>query len=196
MPTVMQGVLDFRSNGNMESLLAATLGAIEPLRYNARNLWLYLTKKGKHYPTIEFRQHQGTLDPERVVKWIKTVVGIIDFAETDRDFADRNRVMELLFKVPQEKWQKDGSENDLLREERHGPIPAESSWTVIHLFRAMGLNEQADYYSTRLNQVYGTRPKTRVTVWRWEYEELKQQGKISNDDFHQQHKLHCNGSRQ
>ena len=106
----------------MESLLAATLGALEPLRYNARNLWLFLTKKGKYFPTNEFRQHQGTLDPERVTQWIKTVVGIINFAETDG-----KRLMELLHKALEEKWQKDGSEYDLLREDRHGPIPVEGT---------------------------------------------------------------------
>lgn len=32
--------------------------------------------------TVEFRQHEGTLDPERVAMWIRSCVGLLEFSET------------------------------------------------------------------------------------------------------------------
>lgn len=134
------------------------------MRYNVSNLVKYLQDEDEPsnsgIPTIEFRQHEGTLDAQRVVQWCSTVVGIINFVDT----ADQVYLRNLLLKVVDETWQKEGYLKDVFQQDKFGPIPAEGSFTVIDLFRYMHLNEQAKFYSSRLNPVVGRPPIARSTV--------------------------------
>jgi len=75
--------------------------------------------------TIEFRQHASTLDGEETVMWIKTVVGLLEFAR-DVDEVQFTKLMIEFAEV--------------------GP----EEFTVVQLLRKIGLKEQASYYSTRL----------------------------------------------
>jgi hypothetical protein len=193
MPTLMQGVLELLKKDDMLELMTAVCYTWKDksMRYNSFNMFQLLNKKKRgrlwrhHKRTIEFRQHEGTLEPERVVQWVKTVVGIINVVDT----TGQDSLKHLLRKVEDEKWTKEGSAKDAKKQEQFGPIPAEGSWTIIDLFRYMHLHEQADYYQDKLNQVVGTRPEPRLTVWKWEYEEPKSKGRISDDEFQKQHKL-------
>jgi hypothetical protein len=81
---------------------------------------------------------------------MQAVVGIINFVDT----VDQDSIMKLFLKVREEKWKKEGYPKDAFRD-NFGPSPAESSFTVIDLFRYMHLDEQADFYSSRLNAVAG-----------------------------------------
>ncbi|KAH6669358.1 putative amidoligase enzyme-domain-containing protein, partial [Halenospora varia] len=47
----------------------------------AYNMWNLLVGIGDK-KTIEFRQHESTLDPERVVNWIRFCVGLVEYAES------------------------------------------------------------------------------------------------------------------
>lgn len=64
-----------------------------------------------------------------------------------------------------------------------------NKWTVIDLFRSINLYKQADYYQGKLNPVVAASPEPRPTVWKWEYEELRSQGRISDDEYQKQHQL-------
>jgi len=118
------------------------------MRYNVSNLVKYLQDEGRPnnsgMPTIEFRQHEGTLDAQRVVQWCSTVVGVINFVDT----ADQVYLRKLLLKVVDETWQKESYPKDVFQQDKFGPIPAEGSFTVIDLLRYMHLNEQANFYSS------------------------------------------------
>jgi hypothetical protein len=83
------------------------------------NLSLFLENQGNpfnnlHPRTIEFPQHEGTLEPERIVQWIKALVGIINFVDT----ADRDSLNRLFRKVEEEKWQKEGYPKDAYMEKQ------------------------------------------------------------------------------
>lgn len=77
------------------------------VRYNSTNMLDFCRDKGK-VPTIEFRQHEGTLNPDDVVQWIKTVVGIVNYVDTESDA----NVDALLERVRDEKWVKQGDGKD------------------------------------------------------------------------------------
>ena len=73
------------------------------MRYNALNLSLFLENQGNpfnnlHPRTIECRQHEGTPELERIVQWIKALVGIINFVDT----ADRDSFTRLFRKAKEE----------------------------------------------------------------------------------------------
>jgi hypothetical protein len=54
------------------------------LAYHMGNL-LYDPTVHEYYPnkkTVEFRQHESTLDPERVANWARLCVGLVEFADT------------------------------------------------------------------------------------------------------------------
>jgi hypothetical protein len=139
----------------------------------------------KHIPTVEFRRHEATLDSRRVVEWIQTIVGIIDFVDT----ADQDYLMKLFLKVGEEKWQKEGYPKGAFQQDKFGPIPAEGSLTVVDLLKYMHLNEQADFYSSRLNAVVGKEPHYRPTVYEWEYEKDHSHGRLTDEGYHKQHEL-------
>jgi hypothetical protein len=80
--------------------------------------------------TVEFRQHEGTLDSARVIAWIATVAGLVDFATA----ADIGRLEDLL--TAQAELQDSGG----------------LSYSVTELFRAIGLTESATYYEQHLAQ--------------------------------------------
>ncbi|PVH68781.1 hypothetical protein DL98DRAFT_629026 [Cadophora sp. DSE1049] len=98
-------------------------------------------------PTIEFRQHEGTMDGERITQWIKLVVGMVSFIENEEfgTFVDL-----LMIATDKEKWKKLGDGQDAQKEAEMGPIPADGALTIIDLLRHIGLNEQADYYHDKV----------------------------------------------
>jgi hypothetical protein len=96
--------------------------------------------------TLEFRQHEGTLDPERIINWIKTVVGIVDFV---RDTSSKPFLELLAVSTESEKWEKLGDGLDSKREAEMGPISAEGNFTIMDLLAHMGLWEPYEYYQNR-----------------------------------------------
>jgi hypothetical protein len=85
VPTLKQGIVELLKKDKMEDLLEAVNGTgygttpAKNVRYNSTNMLDFCKDKGK-VPTIEFRQHEGTLNPDDVVQWIKTVVGSVSNA--------------------------------------------------------------------------------------------------------------------
>lgn len=108
------------------------------------------TQRGKETDgdghTIEFRQHAGTLDGEAICMWVRVLAGIIDFVE---DASPESYVELIGALLRAETWEKEYDGRDDEREEMYGPIPAESSFTIIDLLNHINLKEEATYYESR-----------------------------------------------
>jgi hypothetical protein len=102
--------------------------------------------RGYYKPTIEFRQHIGTLDSKAVAVWLKTVAGIVNFIRG----VDPLSFHELISITEQEEWQKLGDGLNDERQSAMGPILAENGFTAIDLLEKIGLQESANYYRNRL----------------------------------------------
>jgi hypothetical protein len=96
--------------------------------YNARNLRLSLTGiEMTSKVTIEFRQHESTLDGDRVINWVKTVVGLLEFADNCDPFFVAAFVTEYAFLM-------DAGEKNL--------------YMIVDLLRDIGLDGPATYYES------------------------------------------------
>jgi hypothetical protein len=82
--------------------------------------------------TIEFRQHEGTLDNDRVAAWVMTVSGLLEFAQRIDDAA----LMEMLTQ-------------HMSQEERGN----EGNYGVIQLFRDIGLEQSAAFYQRTIEHL-------------------------------------------
>ena len=91
-----------------------------------RNLWLGKLHDTK--ATLEFRQHEGTLDGPRTVSWVQTVVGLCEFA----DDCDRFFLAAFLMEHAE-------------LEDLGGKV-----YEIVDLLRDIGLGEPAEFYSSDL----------------------------------------------
>lgn len=89
--------------------------------------------------TIEFRQHAGTLEPERVQAWIQTVGGIVDWCRRVTDKAYSELV--------------EDSAEQMDQGNVYAPGPA------VELLKAIGLKEPANFYQKRLKKNNGKEPE-------------------------------------
>jgi hypothetical protein len=107
---------------------------------------------------VEFRQHTGTINAERIKIWIETVVGIVEKVETmsSRDLAV------LLSMQKFERWQMMEDGKDVEREKEFGPLWAEKKFTIVHLLEHLGLYEPALFYMNKWKVVKRTKPVMRV----------------------------------
>jgi hypothetical protein len=83
--TSMQRVVEILKIDNMKELTEAVGNwySNKNMKYNALDL-LYLclnTPDAKR--TVEFRQHESTVDVEQIIQWIKTTVGVVNFVHTE-----------------------------------------------------------------------------------------------------------------
>ncbi|EKD16654.1 hypothetical protein MBM_05123 [Drepanopeziza brunnea f. sp. 'multigermtubi' MB_m1] len=98
-------------------------------------------------PTIEFRQHEGTLDGVRIAAWIRALTGLLDFVESE----DYDSLVDLLTTVSlAEKWTKRGDGKDTEREAEMGPALADGPFTIIELFQHCGMDHAATYYGDKV----------------------------------------------
>jgi hypothetical protein len=80
--------------------------------------------------TVEFRQHEGTLDGERAVGWIRTVAGIVDWVEDQDALSLVDFLMHAAAHVDSE-------------------MAGSRPYDVIRLFEDMGLKELAECWRCR-----------------------------------------------
>jgi hypothetical protein len=97
----------------------------------------------KHLPTIEFRQHRGTMDDVEVTIWITLVLGIVDYCQR----VDIGEFDNLLLNILPEHWLKKGN-GDIVGKEC-SIVPVQGRFTAIDLLRRIGLAEAAIYYLGR-----------------------------------------------
>jgi hypothetical protein len=86
--------------------------------------------------TVEFRQHEGTLNGERVLIWIRTVVRLVEFA-SGAEF-NPAAFTELLLIAQYEE----------IEEKSESPL-CENGFTVIDLLKCLGLYRSALFYQQR-----------------------------------------------
>lgn len=110
--------------------------------------------------TIEFRQHEGTIDPVRILNWIKVCHGIVAYIQ----HLPPVQLFSIIELAQLEMWEKSFSEQENTELEKElGPILADGDFTVIDLLHLIGLPEQAKYYETKwkthkLPEKYKTSP--------------------------------------
>lgn len=93
------------------------------LGYNIDNL----SRSISECKTFEFRQHCGTLSPDRITAWVNVCAGLVEFADTVED--------ELL--------------EPFLRSHVNDEL---EDYTVIDLLRAIGRPGEAEFYDQRIRE--------------------------------------------
>lgn len=83
-------------------------------------------------PTIQFRQHEGTLDPKRVRNWVSLLMGIVEFC---RDIDSYSFDYLLIRATSLEQWEKRGDETDAENGALYGRISTADGgeWSIIDL---------------------------------------------------------------
>lgn len=76
--------------------------------------------------TVEFRGHEGTMDPERITNWINVCVGLVEFADSV-DPGEFNKFL----------W---------------SHVDDEKDFTVIDLLKAIGRPAEAQCYAKRFQE--------------------------------------------
>ncbi|KAI9811729.1 MAG: hypothetical protein M1827_005274 [Pycnora praestabilis] len=82
----------------------------------------------RHYRTVEFRQHAGTLDPDRITNWIQFVAGLVRWAHWAWIFG----CLPLVSKYA-------------------GTDEAFETFSVLDLMREVGLGALVPYYKDKVN---------------------------------------------
>jgi hypothetical protein len=99
--------------------------------------------------TVEFRQHEATLEAGAVTMWIKTLIGITTWLRHASDC----EVQALLSIAEHEKWAAQGKKGGLHDAEMmqwYGPAFADKEFTFIGLLARLQLWEAAEYYDGKL----------------------------------------------
>lgn len=163
----------FKESQMVEMLRAVSgEGSSRYMAYNVATIIDLLTEDryDKAKPTVEFRQHEGTLDGNRIVQWVSLWCGVIKFLET----AQPTTITKLLKLATNEKWTKTGDPSlDDRNEWKYGKIPAEDNFTIINLLERIGVQESADFYRTRTYPIEGTPPLCPVARYKWKHEERR-----------------------
>ncbi|CAD6447143.1 5cb94048-d37f-4b97-8694-34cfa5aeb18a [Sclerotinia trifoliorum] len=101
--------------------------------------------------TIEFRGHEGTLDPEGVENWTRLLVGLVKYTR-DPDMLEFGS---LLQRVTGEKWVKEFLDTKATGE-RYGlggkmfrPVFGQTWCGLVDFLRLLGLDSPANYYEKR-----------------------------------------------
>ncbi|TVY67458.1 hypothetical protein LSUE1_G009777 [Lachnellula suecica] len=118
-------------------------------------------------PTIEFRQHEGSLDVASVIAWIQTVAGIVDFCMTSST-ATSMKLLNVV--IEHETWEKLGDGLDDEREAKLGPILADRDFTAIHLLEALKLWGPALHYTKKGLFRHEMKKSTKEKTEMWQYE--------------------------
>ncbi len=205
LPSVLDGLIELEKAKDSIELIM-TLNTIESSRfqaYNLQTLRLFLNPGSNPFgnthgamETIEFRQHEGTLDVERILNWVRLIGEVTQKLEGMLE----SEFQILLQKVKLEMWEKQGwttriivlpkrekrvdekspidgndqtievvdNSEDVHKETRLGKIAAESTFTIIDLLRYLDLNYLADYFQTKpLHRVVGKRQRKRMSWKDW-----------------------------
>ncbi|CZS96714.1 uncharacterized protein RCO7_02571 [Rhynchosporium graminicola] len=142
-------------------------------------------------PTIEFRQHDGTMDSERIVQWVQLLVGTLKYIENE-DYSAYVRFLSTI--ADQEKWEKTGDGKDGEREAEKGPTLADDEFPIIDLLHYIGLSEQAAYFNDKVYK-HDIPPQKRCVQTRytsgvdWKYERGPAGANRESDEYKRADKL-------
>lgn len=90
-------------------------------------------------PTVEFRQHKGTIEAEEVCNWIKIVCGVVGFCSDVKTRTLYGRIMKEQMML--QKGNTKAADNIVVEVD---------VFTMIELLEWMGMRDSADYYRGRL----------------------------------------------
>ncbi|PVH85775.1 hypothetical protein DL98DRAFT_650725 [Cadophora sp. DSE1049] len=162
LPTIYEGIellLDCEDTTTLLNLARAE-GSHKHMAYNPINV-LEFEDRYCSLPTIEFRQHEGTVDGERIMHWISTIVGIISRLE---QIAPSELQELVLSQVEREFWRDvQGIAVNSASQRNLGSIPVQRPFTAIGLLKWLDLDDQATYYRDRLFPVTSTQAITTAT---------------------------------
>lgn len=111
-------------------------------------------KKKPDKPTVEFRQHEGTVEGERVECWIRTLGGVILWLDDKDVDVDPDILMNLMHDNVGE-WK---TARGRIEREDKGPEARDTygigdggeSFTIVDLLKRLRLEEEAELYRRRL----------------------------------------------
>jgi len=168
-PSILAGIVEFYKCQDLESLLNKAFCCVKGkfTAFNSGNDLCWVREPHRfHKPTIECRQHEGTLDGKRITQWVKFLAGLVQALEN----ISPESFTGLLKLAQSEKWEKAGK--DKMANEKNqaqfGPIPAESTLTIVDILEYLGLKESADYYRNRLFPVPGKDKWEALPVFTWD----------------------------
>lgn len=128
----LKRILELRTQGATLSIvrLMSCEGKSSRLAYNVHHLneSAIIDAEEMSRRTIEFRGHEGTMDPDRILNWVNVCLGLVEFADT----VDSDSLEKFL-------WSHIDDE--------------EEAFDVIDLLRAIGRPAEADFYSKRFQEV-------------------------------------------
>lgn len=172
IPSGVTGALDLYDIGNIESLRDQVIdvsGYLKNSQVGICGIASAASDPEHKKKTVEWRQHEGTFDGEKVVKWIETVVGVMYFV---RD-APSGYFFDVVSLALFETWWKEGDGRDGEREEEFGRVLAEGGLPIDRLLGLLMLEEQAGYYRgnwNRLDKIRAKDAKKSRMVWDYERE--------------------------
>ena len=168
LPSILAGIVEFYKCEDLESLLNKALCCVRSkfTAFNSSNALCWVKEPYRfHKPTIECRQHEGTLDGERIAQWVKLLAGLVQALE----IISPESFTGLLKLAQNEKWEKAGNDKvaDNKNQAEFGPLHAESTLTVADILGYLGMMESAEYYSIRLFPVLGRDKWEPLPVFTW-----------------------------
>ena len=168
MPNPQLGLHEIKKASSTEELLDLMIYPYDTDRgkyraFNLKPLRAWLKDPNSSIPTIEFRQHAGSLDGEEISNWITLSVGIVQYCQKVEDV----QFERLLNFAELELWEKQGNNSDIVNEQKYGRIPAEDKFTIIHLLGHIGLRSSEAYYTRR--RIYPVSGK-KQRYWTYPYE--------------------------
>lgn len=137
-PTLSENIMSWLEIDTAEKLQQQSPGSTKYCTYNFKNVFANLLNKDAYSskPTIEFRQHEATLDPVATKHWVNVCVGIVKYT---REFVNPGEFMDLLAEASRE--------DDAAAK---GKEICKSSFTVLDLMERIGIpKETVAYYAER-----------------------------------------------
>jgi hypothetical protein len=134
-PTTKEGILRYLQATDFRQLKQLGAPHIGTSAVNFFHVFEGMGEGRETKRTVEFRQHEASLNGATVINWIKTVVGIVEYTRTIHPDA----FIDLLAMSVESEDVKDEGK----------PILAEEGFTIVDLLRAIGQLGPARFYKDR-----------------------------------------------
>lgn len=182
MPSALQGLHDLRNaTTSMELLKMVEHRNHRGMICNVHPMKNYLDSSSRVgpfgwslTPTIEFHQHEGTLNADRICSWVSLLMLFIEYCQNIDTFSFDQSLKNAVL----EKWVKTGDiHEDTEMEALYGKVPAEEggSFMVTGLLEEMALNNLACFYKAHVFPLVPrpTNLRAGINAWIWAYEDQK-----------------------
>lgn len=175
--TVYEGVIEIIRCQSVEELKGNVYN--ERFRtYNFCNFSATAGQRGNVSGTLEFRQHEGTLNGEMIAHWVRVCHGIVAFV---KDMSGHG-LWEMCELARVEIWEETGDKerNERLRK-MYGPVLCKGVFTVVDLLERLGLREEAEFYEGVLEREGRLEVRRGTVMSKREREGKSESGRRSSD---------------